>query len=274
MAINRFSAIPKDSPPSPDGRYLAFWVDDAKEQAEIAKFSEKDARAYPKYVEYWDRVLDVIEPAMMAPPMPIADFFQTLPSGDAEPLLRDLFLKSASDFLDDWFESPELKGALSSSAVIGTFAGPYTPGTAYILGHHNIGTLEGYRRVWGQMKGGMGAITQAIAESARRHGAEIVTGAGVRRILLEHGRAVAVETDEGSIHRSRVVASSVDAQTTLLKFLPPDTLDPTVESKIRRIKARGACLKFNAALERLPRFEAAPNSGYLAGAIDIAPSME
>jgi phytoene dehydrogenase-like protein len=265
---------PQGFAPQPDGRYLAFWVDDAKEQQEIAKFSEKDARVYPQYVEYWDHVLDVIEPAMMAPPMPIADFFQTLPPGEAEPMLRDLFLKSARDFLDDWFESPELKGALSSSAVIGTFAGPYTPGTAYILGHHNIGTLEGHRRVWGQMTGGMGSITQAIASSARHHGAEIVTGAAVRRILVEHGRATGVETDQGTVHRAGLVVSSIDTQTTLLKLLPPDTLDKALEVRIRRVKARGACLKFNAALDKLPRFEAAPNSGYLMGAVDIAPSME
>jgi phytoene dehydrogenase-like protein len=260
--------------PQPDGRQLTFWLDEEREQREIAKFSVADARAYPEYLRFWDRALDLIEPAMMAPPMPLNEFIGTFPAGQAEPMLRDLFLTSARDFLDDWFESPELKGALAAGATIGIFAGPYTPGTAYILGHHNIGRIGGQRRVWGHSRGGMGQITQSMARSATHFGATIRTGAGVREVLLEGGRAVGVVTESGETFRSRTVASSVDTQHTLLQFVPAGTLERPVEERLRRVRSRGACLKFNAALDALPTFTAGPDPALLAGAVDICPSME
>jgi phytoene dehydrogenase-like protein len=265
---------PQGFAPQPDGRYLTFWLDEEREQKEIAKFSAKDARAYPKYVEYWDQVLDLIEPAMMAPPRPLHEFISTLPPGTAEPMLRDLFLKSARDFLDEWFESEELKGTLAAGAVIGAFAGPYTPGTAYILGHHNIGRLDGHRRVWGHMRGGMGRIAEALARSATHSGATIRTGSGVREILVEQGRAVGVRTETGETIRARAVASSVDTHHTFLDFLPPGTLERSMEDRLRRVRSQGACLKFNAALDGVPKFTAAPDPSYLVGAVDISPTME
>jgi len=265
---------PQGFAPQPDGRHLTFWLDEGREQEEIAKFSARDARAYPEYVRFWDHVLDLIEPAMMAPPKPLDQFLASLPTGEAEPLLRDLFLKSARDFLDEWFESPELKGALASGAVIGTFAGPYTPGTAYILGHHNIGRLGEHRRVWGHMRGGMGRITEALARSAMHAGATIRTGVRVREIVLERGRAVGVRTDAGELLRARAVASSVDTRHTLLEFLPAGTLERPVEERVRRVRSQGACLKFNAALDGVPKFTAAPDPSYLVGAVDLCPTME
>ncbi len=211
---------------------------------------------------------------MMAPPQPLNEFMGTLPPGEAESMLRELFLRSARDFLDDWFESDELKGALAAGAVIGTFAGPYTPGTAYILGHHNIGRIGEHRRVWGHMRGGMGRITEALARSAMHHGATIRTGVGVRSILVERGRAVGVVTDDGETIRARTIASSVDTRHTLLEFLPPGTLDRGVEERFERVRSQGACLKFNAALDGVPKFTAAPDSSHLVGAVDICPSME
>jgi len=265
---------PQGFAPQPDGRHLTFWLDEEREQKEIAKFSARDARLYPEYVRFWDHALDLIEPAMMAPPLPLNEFIGTLPAGEAEPMLRDLFLKSARDFLDNWFESEELKGALAAGAVIGTFAGPYTPGTAYILGHHNIGRLGEHRRVWGHMRGGMGRITEAIARSATHWGATVRTGVGVRSILVEHGRAVGVVTDAGETIRARTVASSVDVRHTLLEFLPSGTLDRPVEDRLKRVRSQGACLKFNAALDGVPKFTAAPDPSYLVGAVDLCPSME
>ncbi|HLM70888.1 MAG TPA: NAD(P)/FAD-dependent oxidoreductase [Thermoplasmata archaeon] len=265
---------PQGFSPQPDGRHVTFWLDEEREREEIAKFSAADARAYPKYVEFWDRALDLIEPAMMAPPMPLDQFIASFPTGQAEVMLRELFLRSARDFLDDWFESPELKGSLAAGATIGAFAGPYTPGTAYILGHHNIGRLGEHRRVWGQMRGGMGQITEALARSATRYGATIRTGTGVKGIIVEGGRAVGVVTESGESIRARAVASSVDTHRTFLEFLPAGTLEAPMERRLQRVRSRGACLKFNAALRGLPQFTAAPDSSYLVGAVGICPSME
>jgi phytoene dehydrogenase-like protein len=265
---------PQSFVPLPGGGSITFWLDERKDQKEIERFSVRDARVYPRYLQFWDHILDQIEPSMLTAPQPLPEFLSTFPAADAEELIRELFLRSARDFLDDWFESEELKGALSASAIIGTFDGPGTPGTAYILGHHNIGTLDGHHRVWGYSRGGMGQITQSMARAAEHFGARIQTRMGVKRILVKKGQAVGVETLEGKKIAAKAIASSVDAQTTLLKLLPQDELDSDVAQKIRRIRSRGACLKFNASLDELPKFTAASGPEKLVGAVDIAPSMD
>ena len=259
--------------PFPDGRSLTFWLDDARTAKEVARFSKKDAAAYPRYVRFWSEAMALFEPALLQAPPPLNDFLASLGPG-AERLLRDLFLTSASDLLDEWFESEELKGALASSAIIGTFASPKTPGSAFILGHHNLGVLDGHREVWGLSRGGMGRIADALARSAEHAGATVVTNAPVRRILVQNGAAHGVQTEDGTIWRARVVASSVDAKTTLGRFLPPETLPSEIARRVGQIRTRGACLKFNAALESMPSFTAAAGPERLVGAVDLSPSVE
>ena len=180
--------------PFPDGRALKLWVDTDRASREIAKFSVKDARTYPKYVEYWDRVLELIEPVMLAPPAPLAEMFQMFSTPETETLVRDLFLRSAQDLLDEWFESDELKAVLVPNAVIGTMCGPNTPGTAYVLAHHNVGNLDGHKQVWGFSVGGMGGITQALARAAVANGVQIRTGVAVKQLVVREGTVTGVET--------------------------------------------------------------------------------
>jgi phytoene dehydrogenase-like protein len=265
---------PQGFSPFPDGRSLTFWLDEGKTQQEIARFSKKDAEAYPKYLAWWDNVLDQIEPILLAPPVPLGEMLSSWKGGDPQQLLKDLFLGSAADLLDGWFESEELKGVLGSSSIIGTFAGPRTPGTAYILAHNNIGILDGHRRIWGIAQGGMGGITQAMARSAMQSGAQIRTATGVRQILVEGGRAAGVMTEAGEVHRAPIVVSSLDLKQTFLRLLPEDAVDRGFRLRVKRIRSEGACLKFNAALDRLPHYAAAPDPSRLAGALDIAPSLD
>lgn len=262
--------------PFPDGRMLKLWVDTDRSVREIARFSERDARAYPKYVAYWERVLDLIDPVLLAAPAPLSELFQLFSSPEAETLVRDLFLRSARDLLDDWFESEELKAALAPNAVIGTMCGPDTPGTAYVLAHHSIGVLDGHRQVWGFSVGGMGGISRALASAARGYGAEVRTGVGVRRILVAGGRAVGVETDSGDTIRARVVASNADAQHTFLGLTPPDALPAEFRRAVERIRSRGAALKLNAALSRLPEFPSDPGApaDVHRSTVDLAPSLD
>jgi phytoene dehydrogenase-like protein len=262
--------------PFPDGRSLCLWNDTAKTQKEIAKFSAKDARAYPKYEEFWDGVLDLVEPLLLAPPLALADLVSAFPGSETEELVRNLFLRSAQDLLDQWFESDEVKVAFATNAVIGEMVGPRTPGTAYILAHHNIGTLAGVRKVWGFSKGGMGRITEAMAKAAVQFGATIRTGAGVRAISVRDGLATGVTLETGEFVESRAVASSVDAQHTYLELLPREVVPPEVVKAVQRIRSRGAALKFNAALDGLPEFTAAPETPgpHHSGAIEICPSMD
>ncbi len=265
---------PQGFSPFPDGRSLTFWLDEEKTQQEIARFSTRDAAAYPKYLAWWDSVLDQIEPILLAPPVPLGEMLGSWTGGDPQVLLKELFLQSAADLLDGWFECEELKGVLASSSIIGTFAGPRTPGTAYILAHNNVGILDGHRRIWGLAQGGMGGITQAMARSAAQHGAQILTGDGVREILLQGGRVAGVTTDSGAVHRAPIVVSSLDLKQTFLRLLPETAVDEGFRTRVRKIRSEGACLKFNAALDRLPHYTAAADSSRLAGALDIAPSVD
>src|SRR3970040_397699 len=116
--------------PFPDGRSLLLWLDEDKTIDEIAKFSKVDAKAYPRYAAFWNEVLEVVEPTLIAPPVPIADLFGMFAGADAERLLRELFLMSAKGFLDEWFESDHVKAAFATQAVMGTFLGPHSPGPA------------------------------------------------------------------------------------------------------------------------------------------------
>ncbi len=261
--------------PFPNGRALKLWVDTDRAAAEISKFSAKDARAYPKYVEYWDRVLELIEPVMLAPPAPLAEMFQMFSTPETETLVRDLFLRSAQDLLDEWFESDEVKAVLAPNAVIGTMCGPDTPGTAYVLAHHNVGNLDGHSQVWGFSVGGMGGISRALASAAADAGVQIRTGVGVRSLVVEHGTVTGVETTAGERISARVVASNADAQTTFLKLAPADSLPPEFVKEVRGIRSRGAALKFNAALSALPEFTADPGAPSDAhrSTVDIAPSL-
>ncbi len=262
--------------PFPDGRSLSLWNDPEKTQKEIEKFSKRDARAYPKYEEFWDGVLDLLEPLLLAPPVPLADLLAAFPGSAAEELLRNLFLRSAQDFLDQWFESDEVKVAFATNAVIGEMVGPRTPGTAYVLAHHSIGTLDGLRKVWGFSRGGMGRITEAMAKAAEHFGATLRTSAPVRTINVRDGRTTGVTLDNGDFIEARAVASNADAQHTYLELLPREAVPPEVVREVERIKSRGAALKFNARLDGLPKFTAAPKTPgpHHAGAIEICPSME
>jgi phytoene dehydrogenase-like protein len=267
---------PQSFVPFPNGKSLSLWNDTEKTQKEIAKFSAKDAAIYPKYEEYWDNVLDLVEPLLLASPVPLQDLVGMFEGPQAEELVRDLFLLSAWDFLDEWFESDEVKISFATNAVIGEMCGPRTPGTAYVLAHHNIGVLDGQRKVWGFSKGGMGKISDAIAASARHHGVEIRTGVGVNRILVEGGRAIGVETSSGEQFRSTAVASNLDVKRTLLELAPADSISTETRHQVERFRTRGAALKFNAALDDLPEFTAVPGrpGPHHRGAIEIAPSME
>ncbi len=128
-----------------------------------------------------------------------------------------LMTMSIADLLDDWFESSQVKGALAVNGVIGTWAGPYEPGTAYVMAHHSIGDVgDGHLGNWGFQEGGMGAVADAIANAARENGAEIRTGARVSQILIKNGRARGVILDNGQQLTAKLVVTSLHPRTAFL----------------------------------------------------------
>jgi len=259
--------------PFPDGRHLFMWQDRAKTLAEIAKFSRRDAETYPKYEDRLEKLARVAEELLLTtpphfPPRGMGDGMEYLKlAGKMRGLSRTevvalvkIFTQSAADFLDEWFESEELKVTLATDGVIGANGGPRSPGTAYILLHHCMGGVNGHRGLWGFVRGGMGAVSNAIAESARSRGAVIRTSAPVSKILVEKGRVRGVVLEGGEEMLARVVASGVDPRRTFLKLIDAGDLDPDFLEGIGKFRSEGTSLKMNLALSGLPEFRAFPGA--------------
>ncbi len=257
----------------PDDHYLFMWQDRAKTLAEIAKFSKKDAERYPAYEDHLEKLARVVERLLLTappefPPRGPLDFIEYLKlAGLLRGLSRSeivslvkIFTQSAADLLDDWFESEELKVTLATDGVIGANGGPRSPGTAYILLHHCMGSVEGHRGLWGFVRGGMGAVSEAIAASARAHGVEIRTNAAVERILVRDGAACGVVLAGGEEIEARQVASNLDPHQTFLRLIDERELEPDFVASIRRFRTEGTSLKINFALSGLPDFRACPGA--------------
>jgi len=272
-----FEMIPRNPSsftPLPDGRYLMMGPDRNLTLQEIAKFSTKDAENYPRYEEMLTRIAEFLEPWLMqTPPDPysmrpgnlwkIAQLgwqFRKLglPLGnDAVEILT----AAARPILERWFESEPLKATLATDAVIGAFASPSQPGTAYVLFHHVMGECNGVRGVWGYVRGGMGMIAESLAAAARSYGAEIRTNAEVIRILVRAGRVEGVALQDGTELRSRQIASNADAHVTFLRLIEEKELPPEFVAAVRRIDYSSATVKINVALDRPPNFRCLPGEG-------------
>jgi phytoene dehydrogenase-like protein len=210
----------------------------------------------------------------MLPLASLARRFQQLPQRQ-QAVFVQLMTMSASDFLDQWFETDPLKATMAASGIIGTYQGVKSPGTAYVLLHHYMGEIDGAFRAWGIPKGGTGGISNAIGAAARALGAEIRMEARVANIIVKGGRAVGVALDSGEEIVADSVLSSVDAWQTFLRLLEPGTLDASFEDEVRRFKFRGSSGKVNMAVDRLPDFTALPGVGeHLRGAISFSPSID
>jgi phytoene dehydrogenase-like protein len=295
LELERFGyrVYPKDPAffsPFPDGRYLLMWSDTQRTCEEISRFSARDAEVYPRYENYIDRLARFIEPLLLQAPVnlasrDLADWQKLASLGlglirmPAEELVGHLRLltQSVKDFLDPWFESEQLKTALATDGVIGTKGGPCTPGTAYVLMHHCMGGVGGKRGLWGFVRGGMGGITEAMADSARSHGAEIRTEARVEKILVKDGRAAGVLLANGEEIGAEVVVSGADPHRTFLKLVEARHLESGFLRAIKAFKIEGVSMKINLALHGLPSFKCLPGSQlapHHKTTIHICPTLE
>jgi phytoene dehydrogenase-like protein len=189
--------------------------------------------------------------------------------------LYKLMTMASADYLDEWFEFDPLKATKSASGIIGTFLGPRSPGSAYVLLHHYMGEIDGAFRAWGFQKGGTGAISEAIAGAARAAGATIRTEASVARLRVRGGRTTGVVLESGEEIGAPIVVSGLDPRRTFLDLVEPGLLSDEVTTAIRRFKFRGSSGKVNLALSELPEFTCMPGRGpHLRGAFSISPSLE
>lgn len=275
--------------PFPDGRYFFMWQDRSKTLVEIAKFSVRDAEAYPKYENHLERLAQVAESLLLTtppnfPPGGVGDFIDYLKLvGRLRGLTKKeivglvkIFTQSAAEFLDEWFESEQVKVTLATDGVIGANGGPRSPGTAYILLHHCMGGVNGHRGLWGFVRGGMGAVSNAIADSARSKGAVIRTNATVAKILVRGGRAQGVVLAEGEEVKAKIVASNLDPKKTFLELLEASDLNQEFLDGIRKFRIEGTSLKMNLALRGLPEFRALPGApgAQHRATMHICPSVE
>lgn len=276
--------------PFPDGRHLFMYQDRARTLAEIAKFSARDAQTYPHYEAHLERLAQVAESLLLTtppnfPPSHPGDYLEYLKlSGRLRGLAKaeivglvKIFTQSAAEFLDEWFESEQIKVTLATDGVIGANGGPRSPGTAYILLHHCMGGVDGHRGLWGFVRGGMGAVSNAIADSARSRGAVIRTGAPVDKILVRSGRVYGVVLASGEEIEARTVASNLDPRRTFLALMSPADLPPEFLDGIRKFRSEGTSLKMNLALSGVPNFKALPSTGPAPqhrATMHICPSIE
>lgn len=263
--------------PFPDGKYAFIWEDGKKTAGGFEKFSKKDAKRYPEYLEFWKGVSQLLGPLMLSPPPPLEDFVSVFQSPESLVGLKVLMFGSVSELLDEYFESEYVKAAICPRGLIGTMVGPKSPGSAYVLGHHVIGGSSGETGIWGYLKGGMGALSDAIAASATSFGAEIITGKSVSKITIQDSTVKGVELSDGTKIRSKYVLSNADPKQTFLRLVGREHLDTGFVEELEKIKDEGCVLKVNAALDELPDYKALPgkNLGLQhRGITSIGPSVD
>ena len=260
-------------------------------KAEVAKFSPRDAERLEAYGQRLDAVVDVIRSQLLrTPPNVVAGgVFAALPQlieglkagralakGDMT-VRRDLlalFSQSAGDWLDGWFESDPIKAAFGFDAVVGNYASPYTPGSAYVLLHHVFGEVNGKKGAWGHAIGGMGAITQAMLKACVARGVTVRTGAAVAEVLMQGGRATGVATSAGEVIRARAVASNLNPKLLFSKLVDPAALPADFRERMERYRCGSGTFRMNVALSELPRFSCLPEPGdHMTAGIIIAPSL-
>ena len=255
---------------------------------EIYRHSPKDAGNYMRFGPLMGQIAMAVRPILetVAPNVQIPSIsdlislknllrhVKTLNSEHIEYLCK-LMTMSSTDFLDEWFEFEPLKATMSASGIIGTFMGPRSPGSAYVMLHHYMGDIDGAFRAWGFQKGGTGAVSMAIARSAKSFGAKIITESPVEKVITKHGKAIGVALENGNEYQADIIISGLDPKLTFLKLLEEKELPSDFIQDIRNFRIRGSSGKVNLALDAPPDFTSLPGDGpHLRGAISISPSYD
>ncbi len=277
--------------PLPDGNHLK--AGEGVTRREIARFSTRDAERYDAYGAEIEAIADVLRDlALQQPPnlvegswrASLAEAWRALSTGNRlrrlsarqRRALFDLFTKSAGDYLDGWFETDAVKALFGFDSIVGTYASPYTPNTAYVLLHHVFGEVNGKKGAWCHAMGGMGAITQAMARSARERGVEIETDAPVREVIVEKDRAAGVVLQDGRTVRARAVAGNVNPRLLFERLVPANAVPAEFMDRMHRWRCGSGTFRMNVALSALPDFTCLPGSEvadhHTAGII-IGPSL-
>lgn len=252
--------------PLGDNDYIVFSDDMDKTQREFARFSKHDAEIYPEFSAYLEGAAKVVRQLLFETPVDPSrsdwKSFRRLASlvwryrkvGRNMYRIVDILTQSAYDYLSRWFESDIIKAILAYYASIGTYAGPKSPGSAYVVLHHLMGEHEGAGG-WGFVRGGMGSISKAIAESGKRFGMEVKTNTEITEMLIEDDRAVGVITKSGDQYRAKFFASNANAKVLYLNLIKPTLLPSDVLDEIRNYRTFSTAFKINVAAEAPPQYK-------------------
>nr|MCS5620664.1 NAD(P)/FAD-dependent oxidoreductase [Nitrospinaceae bacterium] len=281
--------LPLESTFTPlDNDYLLRTADEDQTYREISRHSPRDAETYMRFGPLMSQIgmavrpiLKTIAPNAIRPSLAdlgamkkLLNHFKTLSEEQFEYLTK-LMTMSSADFLDEWFEFEPLKATMSASGIIGNFMGPRSPGSAYVMLHHYMGDIDGAFRAWGFQRGGTGAVSMAIARSAKHFGADILTEAPVEKVIVKNDRAVGVVLENGYEYQADKVISGLDPKLSFLKMVDEKDLPSEFVTDIKNFRIRGSSGKVNLALDGLPNFTSLPGDGpHLRGAISISPSYD
>lgn len=261
----------------------------AARQRAIAAFSRADAERLPAYDAALERAAAVLRDLVLrTPPNAGGGWREAITSGvlarrvlgialPDQRLLFDLFTRSAADFLAGWFESDIVKGAFAFDGIVGAYASPYTPGTAYVLLHHCFGEVNGKVGVWGHAVGGMGAIADALRKSAEARGATVRTACPVTEVVISKGRAAGVRLASGEVIAARAVAANVGPKLLMASMIPAGHVDPDVAARFAGIKTGSGTFRMNVALSQLPDFTCRPGTApadHHGSGIVIGPTLD
>ena len=285
--------LPSTVTPMENGDYLGAWDDHDLTRREIYRHSPKDAEAYDEYARVMARAAKAIKPIInLIPPDPsslsVKDLMGLLKVGQFAANLSEkelyaiakLATQSSADLLEEWFETDALKGTKAASGIIGTFLGPRSPGTAYVLLHHYMGEIDGAFRAWGFAKNGSGGVSGSILSAAKALGVEVRLNASVKQVIVKNGRAVGVALENGDELTSKVVMSAADPKRTFLQFVEQKHFPDEFVTALQNFRTRGSSGKVNIALSELPNFTALPlkgkghDSALHRGAVSISPSID
>ena len=258
-----------------DERLLSYHDEEAA-YLELKRHSPHDADAMHRFQADLTRYAQLIRKTLMRTPPDPASFrprdimellhlakqFWSLGEREIYEYIR-FFTMSAAEYLEDYFENDLIKAAMATPGIIGTALGVYSPGSAYVLLHHVMGDVDGAIGAWGLARGGMGAISNAIAGAVAEHGGEIRTKAGVERVLVENRKAVGVALENGDEIRARITVSNLDAKRTFTRIMDRNDLPEGIHQKARNFKIRGSSGKVNIALSGLPKFTGVPDNPHI-----------
>jgi len=273
--------------PMEDGNYIANYPDEDDTLDEIRRHSRRDAAIFPVFSNMMYELARAVKPILtMVPPdlaspglsglQTLSAFGKHFKSLGKEKLfwLTKIMTMSAYDFLSEWFETDVLMASIAQVGTIGTFLGPKSPGTAYVLLHYYLGELDGATSAWGIQKGGTGGVSEAIASAARSHGAEIRCNASVEQVIVKNGRAVGVALENGDEISAKTIVSGCDPRVTFRKLVDESELPPELVVAIDNFKFRGSSGKVNLALDGLPDYPAMQDKALIRTMQEICPSVD